>query len=186
MVNRRLKQIVALLIIIGFAGSIFFFLPKTPNNSPITYYILVPQSLVNSSSPLYADTLKLGSQTYSVVGEALAVPSSTLTSIDNVSNALQLAESLLSSENFSYTTSNGVIDCVSSPNLLKTLCSNAPLSESWALLKAGQSGALIPQNVPLDSISLSSVYGNTTFVLGYFIGNSSSTSQNQSTPTNFH
>ncbi len=186
MVNRRLKQIVALLIIIGFAGSIFFFLPKTPNDSPITYYILVPQSFVNSNSSFYADTLNIGTgQTYSVIGEALAVPSSTLTSVDNISNALQLAESLLSSGNFSYTVSNGAINCISSPNLLKTLCSNASLSESWALLEAGQSGVLSTQNVPLNSISLGSIYGNATFILGYFTGNSSSTSQNKSVPT-FH
>ena len=181
MVNRRLKQIVALLIIIGFAGSIFFFLPKTPNNTPVSYYIIVPQPLINKTLQTDYSTLSINSgQVDSVIGQAPGVQVSTLVSIDNITNMLQFTESMLKSVNMSYTVSGGSISCVSSPIFTKDLCANASLSQSWVLFKEGAGGKLIAQTVPLSSIALNSIYSNTTFILAFF----SNVNSSVSTPVN--
>ena len=183
MVNRRIKQIISIVIAIAFVGSIFFFIPTTGNSTPLTYYILVPRVLVNSSSPLYSSQqVTLSNVNYSVISSFLSQPVSDLITFSNSSNMLGLTEAMLKSQNMSFNLSGGSINCVVSNDFIKPLCFNinnrGPTQPTFWVLLSLSRGRALPVYSSLNSINLKSIYGdNVTYLLEYFIpANQSSSS----------
>ncbi len=178
MVNVRLKQAVALFIAIAFVSSIFFFFPHVSSSAPVTYYIIVPSNFLLSNSSYLGNSLSIQKGvTDDIISFSQAVPVSTLVA-DNLSNMLEFTESMLSSENISYNTSNGNLLCISSPKQFNSsLCANASESKSWGLFSVGSNGVLSSQQIPLSDIKLSSIDSNTTYILAFFapVTNSSNT-----------
>ena len=189
MVNRRVKQVISIVIAVAFVASIFFFIPSTGNNTPMTYYIIVPRTLINSDSPLYSGSqITLGNVNYSVIGSFISQPISTLITFSNSSDMLGLTEAMLKSQNVSFNVSGGYINCVSSPQFLRPLCFNinnrGPSQQTFWVLLALSNGKTSPVYTPLSSVNLRSLYGqNVTYLLEYFVpANQSSSSSSTSVP----
>jgi hypothetical protein len=172
MVNTRLKQAVALFIAIAFVSSIFFFFPHVSSTAPVSYYIVVPSSMLSPNSSYAANPIQVQrGVSDDIIAFSSAVPVSNLIA-DNISNMLEFTESMLNQENISYNISNGNIQCLSSKQFTKPLCANASDGTSWFLIRDGSNTPLIPSNVKLSSIN-----SNSTFTLVFFTsGNSSNSS----------
>ncbi|MGC8533595.1 MAG: hypothetical protein ACP5MV_03145 [Candidatus Parvarchaeum sp.] len=173
MVNERLKQIAALFIGIVFILSIFAFssFSHVSSSAPISYYIVVPSSVLSPNSSYIGNTIQVQQGVPdNVIAFSSAVPVSTL-SADNISNMLEFTESMLNQENISYNISNGNIKCLFSKQFIEPLCANASLGTSWFLIQEGSNIPLLPSNVKLSSIN-----SNSTFILAFFTSSNSSNS----------
>jgi hypothetical protein len=170
MVNRRIKQIVAIAIALGFAASIIFFIPRVPNATPFTYEILAPTALINHTSPLVGQVpLNFNGENVSSLGGVSYTPIDNIISSTNASNLMQFTGVLLNQSNITYTETNGALDCLNSKQFLSPMCSNS--TYSWFLFYSdGQGFSLYNGNgfPSLSSISLKSVVGsNITMLLVY-------------------
>jgi hypothetical protein len=166
MLKRLLKQVLAILIGLAFVGSLFVFIPHTPNNDILSYEVLVPQSLVQSGSQF--STVGGGnssSPAYSLVAGFQQVPVSNVIESTNASNLLNLAVTLLQQENISSTTSGGSISCIASKNFTTSLCNNADYS--WVLFTSLNGGNLSEDKATLSSVNINNVQDQTAFFLIY-------------------
>ncbi len=172
MVNVRLKQALALFIAIAFVSSIFFFFPHVSSTAPITYAIAVPASVLNPNSSYLGNPISVQSGVSDdLIAYSSAVPVSNLIA-DNISNMLQLTESMLTQENITYNISNGNIQCMFSKQFTGPLCANPSEGTSWFLIQDGSNTPLLPSDVKFSSID-----SNSTFILVFFTsGNSSNNS----------
>lgn len=183
MVNRRIKQIVALAIAIGFAASIVFFVPHVPNNSPFTYEILIPNNLINSSSSLYSHIPSVFYyQNVSVIQGASAAPISNIIAATNATDLMQFTSFILNQSNITYSQSSGALECMFSDQFLQPVCSNS--TYEWLLFYSSGAGLTLYKNQgtpSLSSINLKSIEGNNiTMVLAYIDINGGSASTNSS------
>ena len=172
MVNVRLKQALALFIAIAFVSSIFFFFPHVSSTAPVSYYIVVPSSVLTSNSSYLGNPISVQQGVPdNIIAFSSAVPVSTL-SADNISTMLEFTESMLTQQNISYNVSNGNIQCLFSKQFVQPLCANASEGTSWFLIQEGSNTPLLPSDVKLSSIN-----SNSTFILVFFTsGNSSNSS----------
>jgi hypothetical protein len=174
MVNIRLKQAAALFIAVVFVLSIFtfvLFFPHVSSSAPVSYYIVVPTSLLTPNSTYLGNSITIQQGVPdSIISFSSGTPVSTLVA-DNISNMLQLTESMLQSENISYNVSNGDIQCISSKQFITSLCANASEGTSWFLIQDGSNTPLIPYNIKINSID-----SNVTFILAFFTSSNSSNS----------
>lgn len=179
MVNRRLKQILAIIVALAFVGSILFFIPKVPNNSEVSYQILIPNSLINSS---YLDSFS--SATFSNLNvSSLGGASGTVDNViadTNATNLLSLTNFVLNSSKLNYNESGGNIACVISTKFNQTLCNND--NYKWLLFSGTGSSVSLDSGAKLSSISLNSVQNGTNFILIYYNTQTSTSSKTNSTP----
>ncbi len=182
MVKRIVKQVAALLIAIAFISSIFFFLPHTGSTAVVSYDVLVPTTELNANASTIFSTVHIGNgQTYSLVAGTSAASVQVLVS-SNITNLLNLTEAVLNQQNITYNVSGGDIFCMSSRYFIGNLCTNYSESEAWGLLSAGSNGRLSTDSSVLSSINLNDLYDNTTFLLVYFISNTSGTTNSSLPP----
>ncbi len=184
MVNRRLKQGLAIFVAVAFVLSIIFFIPHVPNGNLVTYELLVPNSLIVPTSPFYSLAPKtFSNQNVSSLGGFFDTKVSEVVASTNATNLLQLTEYILKNNNIGFNSSNGLITCIYSTNFTKSICDNS--TYSWYLfsgignsLSLGYGGF---NNPSLASISLDSIYQtNLTFVLVYLNPNLNSVNTNSS------
>ncbi|MCL5101691.1 MAG: hypothetical protein M1348_03735 [Candidatus Parvarchaeota archaeon] len=191
MVNRRLKQIVAIMIAVAFVGSIIFFIPQVPNSTPLSYEILTPNNLINSTSVFYSlSPARFSNINVSDLGGIAQTPVSSITASTNATNLLELTNFILSSANLSYVESGGRLICVTSKQFLRDLCNNA--TASWELFTITGTnsalpytgyGSISPGNVSLSQIKLNSISSTTNFILIYYSGQTGSTNNSGSVPS---
>lgn len=191
MVNRKLKQIAALLIAIAFVGSIIFFIPQVPNSTPLSFEILAPNNLIKMNSSFYSfSPVKFSNVNVSILGGPLAQePISNVLTSTNSTDLLELTNFILSNSNFSYIESNGRLICVKSKQLLVNLCNNATFSWELFSLTGSNSalpysgiGSISPGNVSLSAIKLSSLLESTSFILIYYNGQGNVNTNNSGIP----
>ncbi|MCL5009631.1 MAG: hypothetical protein M1433_01465 [Candidatus Parvarchaeota archaeon] len=170
MVKRLIKQIVAIFIAIAFVASIMFFIPKVPNSTPFTYEILVPNNMINSSSPLLNRVpLTFSGQNMSAIGGVYYTPISDIISSTNATNLMQFTNAIVSQNNITYNESSGQLECLYSTQFLAPLCSNA--TYEWLVFySSGDGFSLYNGNgAPLlSSVNLKQLEGdNITMLLVY-------------------
>ena len=184
MVNRRIKQGLAIFVAVAFVLSIIFFIPHVPNDNPITYELLVPNSLIIPSSSFYSLAPEtFSNQNVSSLGGFFKTAVSEVVASTNATNLLQVTEYILKEDGIGFNSSNGFITCIHSDNFTKSLCDNS--TYGWYLfsgtsgsLSLGYSGSNDPS---LSSISLDSIEeNNLTFVLAFLNPNLNSANTNSS------
>ncbi len=169
--KRIVKQIVAILIAVGFVGSIVFFIPHVPNSTPVAYNILIPNNLLRPNSTFYSlAPVTLGNVNVSSIGGIGESTVSAVLTNTNSTNLLQLTEFLLSQDGFSYVQGNGRLVCVSSPQLVTEVCDNG--TYDWTLFSGSGSASLglydNSLNASLSAITINSLSTNTSFFLVYY------------------
>ncbi|MCL4398198.1 MAG: hypothetical protein M1322_02570 [Candidatus Parvarchaeota archaeon] len=181
MVNVRLKQAAALFIAIAFVSSIFFFFPHVSSTSPITYYIAVPTPALRPNSTLNGNVIDLQpGYSETIISSVVSVPVSNLIA-SNISNMLNLTESILSQGNITYNVSNGNIQCIFSDQFVYPLCANL-FNGSWNLFYVGSNGKLSPIQEPISHTNLNSITSNSTYLLAFFEVLNSSNNSNSIPP----
>ncbi len=183
MVNRRIKQIVAIAIAVGFAASIMLFIPRVPNSTPFTYEILAPTTMINQTSlSLGQVSINFNGENVSSLGGVSYTPIGNIISSTNASNLMQFTGVLLNQSGITYTEAKGTLDCMYSNQFLSPICDNS--TYSWFLFYSnGQGFSLYQGNgVPsLSSISLKSIVGsNITMLLVYMNPGAGVTTSNSS------
>ncbi len=184
MVNRRIKQGLAIFVAVAFVLSIIFFIPHVPNDNLITYELLVPNNLIAPSSPYYSlAPATFSNQNVSSLGGFSETEVSEVVASTNATNLLQLTEFILKNDNIGFNTSNGFLTCIYSANFTRSICDNS--TYSWYLFSGfGDSLSLgygNSNNPALSSISLNSIEeSNFSFVLAYLNPNLNSANTNSS------
>ncbi|MGC8516880.1 MAG: hypothetical protein ACP5MT_03240 [Candidatus Acidifodinimicrobium sp.] len=146
MVNRRLKQFVAIFVAVAFVASIFLFIPKQLNNNTFSEYILVPTSLVQNQtafSPYNSNLSVIGFVPPSIIGN-LVVNS-------NLTNLAGVTSSMLSAVKLNYTLSNATICIQKGTYFTENLCDNS--NYTWVMLE-NVSGTIQQLTSPLSSVDL--------------------------------
>jgi hypothetical protein len=183
MVNQRLKQAAALFIAIAFVSSIFFFFPHIPNNSSVTYYIVVPASSLKSNYTSSFGTISVQKGVSdSIIALSQGVPISNLLT-SNISTMLSFTESVFAQENISYNISGGSIECAFSKEFISPLCADPVNNTAWGMFSEGSNGQLSPVQEALSGVSLKSISSNSTFILVFF-SNSNLSSSSSVPPIN--
>ena len=149
MVNRRLKQFVAIFVAVAFVASIFIFIPKQPNNNTFAEYILVPTSLVQNQtafSPYSSNLSIISFISPSVIGNLVANA--------NLTDLASVTSSMLSAARLNYTLSNNTLCIQKGTYFAENLCDN--LNYTWVMLE-NSSGSFGQVTSPFSSIKLNSL-----------------------------
>ncbi len=149
MVNRRLKQFVAIFVAVAFVASIFLFIPKQLNNNTFSEYILVPTSLVQNQtafSPYNSNLSIISFVSPSIIGNLVAN--------SNLTNLAGVTSSMLSAAKLNYTLSNATICIQKGTYFAENLCDNS--NYTWVMLE-NVTGTIQQLTSPLSSVDLNSL-----------------------------